>query len=161
VVISATPCIGSTLKYSAESTMMTRTRLFNLPGRWAISCFNPLKVDWRRVILAGLVASPVFVHSSVYADEFDVLTVYSEARPLNDEWQVCAASFAKRQLRSAETPESLANEAFERCHAAEGRLSRFLVARIGRKSAEGVMALLRDKYQSGLAAAIGELRTSS
>jgi hypothetical protein len=158
VVISATPCIGSTLKYSAESTMMTRTRLFNLPGRWAISCLNSLKV--RRVILAGLVASPVFVHSSVYADEFDVLTVYSEARPLNDEWQVCAASFAKRQLRSAETPERLANEAFERCHATEGRLSRFLGARIGRKSAEGVMALLPDKYQSGLAAAIGELRTS-
>jgi hypothetical protein len=159
VVISATPCIGSTLKYSAESTMMTRTRLFNLPGRWAISCLNSLKVDWLRVILAGLVASPVFVHSSVYADDFDVLTVYSEARPLNDEWQVCAASFAKRRLRSAETPERLANEAFERCDVTENRLSHFLIAKIGRESAEGVMTVLRDKYQSGLAAAIRELRT--
>jgi hypothetical protein len=117
-------------------------------------------VDWRRVILVGLVASSFIAYQPVCADEFDVLTAYSEARPLNDAWQVCAASFAKRQLRSAETPERLANEAFDRCYATEDRLSRFLVARIGRKSAEGVMALLRDKYQSGLAAAIGELRTS-
>jgi hypothetical protein len=139
--------------------MMTRTGLFNLLGRWAISCLNSFEVNWRRVILAGLVASPVFAHSSLCADEFDVLTVYSEARPLNDEWRVCAASFAKRRLRSAETPDRLAKEAFEQCDVTEDRLSRFLMAKIGRESAEGVMTLLRDKYQSGLAAAIRELRT--
>jgi hypothetical protein len=72
---------------------------------------------------------------------------------------VCAASFVKRRLRSAQTPERLANEAFDQCHVAEDRLSRSLVARIGRESADGGMALLRDKYRSGLAAAIRELRT--
>jgi hypothetical protein len=55
----------------------------------------------------------------------------------------------------------LANEAFDQCHAAEVRLKRFLVAEVGRESADGVMALLRDKYQSGLAAAIRELRMLS
>src|SRR3712207_9572328 len=101
-------------------------------------------------MLAGLVACPFFAYQPVHADEFDILTVYSEARPLNEEWQVCAASFVKRRLRSAETPELLANEAFDRCYATEDRLRRFLVAEVGRQSAEGVMALLRDKYRSGL-----------
>jgi hypothetical protein len=152
-VFSATP------KWpSLKGTIPARTGSSILPGRWAISCHGSLRLDWRRVILAGLVASSVFAESWAYADEFDVLTVYSEARPLNDEWQVCAASVARRRLRSAETPELLAKEAFGRCHATEDRMSRFLVARIGRKSADGVMALLRDKYQFGLAAAIRELR---
>jgi hypothetical protein len=138
---------------------MTRAGSHPLPGRWAISWLGSVRLDWRRVILAGLVTSSFFAHSSVHADEFDVLTVYSEARPLNEEWQVCAASFARARLRSSSTPELLANEAVDRCYATEDRLSRFLVAKIGRQSAEGVMALLRDKYRSGLAAAIRELRT--
>jgi hypothetical protein len=141
--------------------MTAQTGLSNLPGRWAISCFGSFRLDWRRIILAGLVASSFIAYSQVYADEFDILTVYREARPLNDEWQVCAASFAKRRLRSAETPERLAKEAFDQCHAAEVRLSRFLVAEVGRESADGVMALLRHKYRSGLAAAIRELRMPS
>jgi hypothetical protein len=139
--------------------MMARTGSSILPGRWAITCRGSLCPDWRRVILAGLVVASFFVPSPVYGDEFDVLTVYSEARPLNDEWQMCVASFARRRLRSAETPERLAKEAFDRCDATEDRLSRFLVAKIGRDNADGVMALLRDKYRSGLAAAIRELRT--
>ena len=141
--------------------MTAQTGLSNLPGPWAISCLGSFRLDWRRIILAGLVASSLFAHSSVYADEFDVLTVYNEARPLNDEWQVCAASFARRRLRSAETPELLANEAFDRCHAAEVRLRRFLAAEVGRESADGLMALLRHKYRSDLAAAIRELRMPS
>ena len=138
---------------------MTRAGSSILPGRWTIPSPVPLRLDWRRAMLAALVASSFFAHSSVHADEFDVLTVYSEARPLNEEWQVCAASFARARLRSSSTPELLANEAFDRCYATEDRLRRFLVAEVGRQSAEGVMALLRDKYRSGLAAAIRELRT--
>ena len=88
-------------------------RIAPLRGRWTIPSPVPLRLDWRRAMLAALVASSFFAHSSVYADEFDVLTVYSEARPLNDEWQVCVASFARRRLRSAETPERLAKEAFD------------------------------------------------
>jgi hypothetical protein len=138
--------------------IMVRTGFAILRCHWVISCLGSLRFNGGRVILAGLVASSFIAYQPVYADEFDVLAVYSEARPLNDEWQVCAASYARRRLRSAETPERLANEAFGRCHATEERLSRFLVAKVGRKSADGVMALLRDKYQSGLAAAIRELR---
>jgi len=138
--------------------IMARTRFAILQCHWVISCLGSLRLNGRCVILAGLVASSFIAYQPVYADEFDVLTVYSEARPLNDEWQVCAVSFARRRLRSAETPERLANEAFGRCHATEDRMSRFLVAKVGRKSADGVMALLRDKYQFGLAAAISELR---
>ena len=138
--------------------MMARAGSSILPGRWAISCLGSLRLNGRCVILAGLVASSFIAYQPVYADEFDVLAVYSGARPLNDEWQVCAASYARHRLRSADTPERLATEAFGRCHATEERMSRFLVAKVGRKSADGVMALLRDKYQSGLAAAIRELR---
>jgi hypothetical protein len=141
--------------------IMVRTGFAILQCHWVISCLGSLRFNGRCVILAGLVASSFIAYQPVDADEFDVLAVYSEARPLNDEWQVCAASYARRRLRSAETPERLATEAFGRCHATEERMSRFLVAKVGRKSADGVMALLRDKYQSGLAAAIGELRTSS
>ena len=139
--------------------MTTQTGRSNLPGRWAISWLKSLEADWHHAMLAELVACPFFAYQPVHADEFDILTVYSEARPLNEEWQVCAASFVRRRLRSAETPELLANEAFDRCHATEDRLRRFLVAEVGRESADGVMALLRDKYRSGLAAAIRELRT--
>jgi hypothetical protein len=138
--------------------IMVRTGFAILQCHWVISCLGSLRFNGRCVILARLVASSFIAYQPVYADEFDVLAVYSEARPLNDEWQVCAASYARRRLRSAETPERLATEAFGRCHATEERLSRFLVAKVGRKSADGVMALLRDKYQSGLAAAIRELR---
>jgi hypothetical protein len=138
--------------------IMVRTGFAILQCHRVILCLGSLRFDGRCVILAGLVASSFIAYQPVYADEFDVLTVYGEARPLNDEWQVCAASFARHRLRSAETPERLANEAFGRCHATEERMSRFLVAKVGRKSADGVMSLLRDKYQSGLAAAIRELR---
>jgi hypothetical protein len=139
--------------------MMTKTMLSNLPRGWVISCLNPLKVDCRRIILAGLVASSFFVHSPVYADEFDVLAAYSEAGSLNDDWQACVASFVRGRLRSSGTPERLAKEALDRCRAEKDKLNRFLVAKVGRNSAESVMTLLRDKYRSGLAAAITELRT--
>lgn len=123
-----------------------------------ISCLRSLRLERRHAMLAGLVASWFLAQPLAYADEFDVLSVYSGARPVNDDWQVCAASFAKRRLGSPETPELLADQAFSRCQTAERSLSRFLVAKVGRESADGVMTLLRDKYRSGLAAAIRELR---
>jgi hypothetical protein len=43
----------------------------------------------------------------------------------------------------------------------EGQAEPLLVAKVGRNSAKSVMTLFRDKYQSGLAAAITELRTRS
>lgn len=138
--------------------MMTRARSPSRPGRWTISRPVFLRLDWRRAMLAGLVASSFLAQSPIHADEFDVLAAYSEAGSLNDQWQACAASFAKGRLRSPKAPELLAREALDRCRATADRLNRFLVAKIGRESAEGVMTLLRDKYRSGLAAAITELR---
>ena len=105
-------------------------------------------------MIASLVAGP-----PVFADEFDPLVVYEEARALNDQWQACAASFVRERIHSRQDPEILAKEAFERCQAREDRLSSFLVARVGRTGAGNVMALLLEKYRSGLPAAIMELRT--
>ena len=62
-----------------------RSNLQGLLGRWLIPCLGSFRLDRRRIILAGLVACPFFACQPVHADEFDVLTVYSEARPLNDE----------------------------------------------------------------------------
>jgi hypothetical protein len=179
VFISATSCTAPTLilvvvhtrgfshvvpsmtKWSfAIGAMVTLAGSSSLPVRWTTSRAVFLRLERRRAMLAGLVAS-FFAHSPVYADEFDVLAVYSEARPLNDDWQTCAASFARDRLRSSRMPELLAKEALERCNAREDKLNRFLVAKVGRNSTESVMTLLHDKYQSGLAAAITELRTRS
>jgi hypothetical protein len=96
--------------------------------------------------------------SSVEADEFDPLAAYEEARVLNDQWQACAASFVKQRLRSRRTAERLADRALDRCRARQDRLNRFLVGRVGREDAGNVMALLREKYRTGLIGAITELR---
>jgi hypothetical protein len=93
------------------------------------------------------------------ADEYDPLAVYSEARPLNDRWQACAASFVRRRLQSQQTSEALAEDALDNCRGEQNRLRRFLVDKIGMRSAENVVTLLREKYQSDLTAAINELRT--
>jgi hypothetical protein len=44
----------------------------------------------------------------------------------------------------------LASEALDNCRAMEDRLNGFFIAKIGRESAEGVMALLQEKSRSGL-----------
>jgi hypothetical protein len=95
---------------------------------------------------------------SVDADEFDPLVVYEEARALNDQWQVCAASTLKAKLQTDEAAEQLAEQALDQCRTRQDRLGRFLTKRVGGKSASNVIALLRKKYQSGLIAAIAELR---
>jgi hypothetical protein len=101
-----------------------------------------------------LIAGP-----SVKADEFDPLVIYDEARVLNDQWQACAASFIRARLQARQTAERLAEQALDRCRTRQGSLNRFLIKRVGGKSASNVMALLREKYRSGLIAAITELRT--
>lgn len=120
--------------------------------------FRPSKADWTIGVAAVLLAVLVFVGPSADADEFDPLLVYREARPLNDEWQACAASFVRGRLQSRQTPEVLAREALNACQAQQGRLRRFFIGKIGRKSAENVIAILQERYQSDLSAAITELR---
>jgi hypothetical protein len=135
-------------------------QLFMTRHREDISPYvRPPKTGWRVALLvcpmlASLVAGP-----AVFADEFDALVVYEEAKVLNDQWQACAASFVRGGIHSRQDPEILAKEAFEQCKAREDGLSSFLVARVGRTGAGNVMALLLEKYRSGLPAAIVELRT--
>jgi hypothetical protein len=114
---------------------------------------------WRSALAAGCLAALLIAGPSVEADEFDPLVVYDEARVLNDQWQVCAASFIRGRLQTHQTAERLAEQALDQCRAKQGSLNRFLIKRVGGKSASNVMALLREKYQSGLIAAIAELRT--
>jgi hypothetical protein len=123
------------------------------------ACFRSHRLDWNRATLAGLVASSLLSILPVRADEFDPLMVYEEARVLNDQWQACAAAFVKERLQMRQTAERLAEQALDRCHARQGTLGSFLVKRVGGTSAKNVMALLREKYRSGLIAAVTELRT--
>jgi hypothetical protein len=104
-------------------------------------------------IVAGILIAPIFIQLPAQADEFDALAIYSEARPLNDRWQACAASYVRQRLQSRVPSDALASTALRRCRHQEGRLRR------GRRSAENVIAVLRQRYQEDLAAAIKELRT--
>jgi hypothetical protein len=96
---------------------------------------------------------------AVHADEFDPLIVYEEARLMNDQWQICAATFINGRLQASQTAERLAEQALDRCRARQDSLNRFLIKRIGETSPSNVVALLREKYRSGLFAAIAELRS--
>jgi hypothetical protein len=90
------------------------------------------------------------------ADEADPLLVVEDAKPLTDAWEGCAASYAKARLSTKLSPESVADQALRHCEPKAAKLSRFLTTRVGRKSAGNVMLLLREKYRSGLVAAIKE-----
>ena len=100
----------------------------------------------------------MFVGPAAKADDFDLLVVYEEARVLNDQWQACAATFIKGRIRTRQTEEWLAEQALDRCRVEQNDLGEFLIKRVEEKSADNVMALLREKYRSGLIAAITELR---
>lgn len=110
-------------------------------------------------IAVGLLSVFFFAATSASADEFDALAIYSEAQPLNGRWQACAASFVRPRLKSQQSPDALAREALDSCRSEQDRLRLFFTGKIGRKSAENVIMLLRAKYQSDLVAAINELRT--
>jgi hypothetical protein len=117
------------------------------------------KARWLGGIVAGTLAACLLVQLSANADEFDALAVYSEASPLNDRWQACAASYVRRRLRSQVSSAILARNALRSCRPQENRLHRFFVGKIGSRSAENVVAVLRLRYQADLATAIDELRT--
>ena len=107
---------------------------------------------------AGLVAVLLLSATSAPADEFDALVIYSEAQPLNDRWQACAASFVRPRLRSQQSPDALAKEALDSCRPEQDRLHLFFAGKIGKRSAKNVVAVLREKYQTDLIAAIKELQ---
>ena len=133
---------------------------FKRPYRQHSSSYIKLsKTGWLTETATAFLIALLVGGSPAGADEFDPLAVYSEARPLNDRWQACAASFVRRRLQSQQTSEALAEDALDRCRAEQNRLRRFLVDTIGRGSAENVVTLLREKYQSDLTAAINALRT--
>ena len=113
---------------------------------------------WRSAVAAGCWVASLVVSPSAKANDFDPLAAYEEARALNDQWQACAASFIKGQIRTRRTEEWLAEQALDRCRAKQSDLGEFLIERVEAKSAGNVMALLREKYRSGLIAAITELR---
>lgn len=123
------------------------------------SYIRPSKTDWRVALLVVSVITSLIAGPPVFANEFDPFLVYEEARALNEQWQACAASFVRERIHSRQDSEILAKEAFEQCKEREDGLSSFLVARVGTTGAGNVMALLLEKYQSGLNAAIVELRT--
>ena len=130
-----------------------------LDCRERFRCIRAPRVSWLNRLRTVLLTSLLFAGQPLRADEFDPLVVYGEAKPLNDRWQACAASFIEPRLQSRRSSETLATEALRSCRTEQDKLLRFLVGKIGRRSAENVIAALREKYQSGLIAAIDELRT--
>jgi hypothetical protein len=94
------------------------------------------KAGWLTGTATAFLIALLLAGSPADADEFDPLAVYSEARPLNDRWQACAASFVRRRLQSQQTSEALAEDALDNCRGEQNRLRRFLVDKIGRRSAE-------------------------
>jgi len=112
--------------------------------------------------LSGIAAAllVVFFHTGTPAgaDEFDALAAYSEAGSLNDRWQACAASYVRRRIQSRTASDALASSALRSCRPQEERLRRFLISRIGKRSAENVVTVLHQRYRADLAAAIDELR---
>lgn len=94
------------------------------------------------------------------ADEFDALLAFEETALINNAWEACAAAYVKPRLQSRETSARLAEKAMQSCRAEEGRLRRFLVGKIGRKSASNVIAAVREKHRVDLTTAINELRQS-
>jgi len=149
-----------TYRGSARSMMMAVGGQSCRTGglRKADPCFGMVLRGWRTALASGFLVTLLIAGTPVEADEFDPLAVYEEARSLNDQWQACAASVVRERLQTRRTAERLAEQAFDQCQTWQARLSRFLVGRVGRSSASNVMALLREKYRSGLVAAILELR---
>jgi hypothetical protein len=72
---------------------------------------------WRSALAAGCLVASLIAGPSAKADEFDPLVVYDEARVLNDQWQVCAASFIRGRLQTRQTAERLAVQALDQCRA--------------------------------------------
>jgi hypothetical protein len=109
-----------------------------------------------RLALLVTLAAPL----PALSDELDPLLLAQEGQPLQEAWKQCAASFSQPQLRTERAPERIAADAFRHCQSHEVKLSRFLAKRIGARKAQGVVAILRDQYQSELIAAVEELRRS-
>ena len=116
------------------------------------------KTIWRKGILAGLLVGMMAAAVSAEADEFDPLVAYEAARPLNDHWQACAASFAKRRLRTKQSSVRIAAAALAHCSSQEERLRHFLAGKIGQRSARASVGLLHERYLSDLSAAVDTLR---
>lgn len=114
---------------------------------------------WTGPIAVFLVALSL-TRAPASADEYDAILAYREAKPLNDAWQACAASYVKPRLRTKQSANELSRRALRHCRSHEASLRRFLVNRIGRRSAATVIQVLRRKYQSDLAAAVDALRTN-
>jgi hypothetical protein len=117
------------------------------------------KCRWMDGVAAAILAVSLLTGLPANADEFNVLAVYSEARPINDRWQACAASYVRPRLQSKVSSGVLAGRALRSCRPHEGRLRLFFLSKIGRRSAENVVAALRFRYKADLAVAIEAART--
>ena len=79
-------------------------------------------MDGARIWLAGLAAACLllsFMVRPASSDELDTLLLVQEAQPLRDQWQECAAGFARNWLNSKLTAERLAETAFRNCRSRE------------------------------------------
>jgi hypothetical protein len=132
---------------SEARIVLANSRLYDFPISYTLG-----------VVIVCTLLKSLFIGLPAYADEFDAFAVYSESKPFNDQWQACAASYTRHRLRSQLSSDVLAGNAIRSCRDREIILYRFFVERIGKKSAENVVGVLRERYRRDLSAAINKLR---
>ncbi|ANY77311.1 hypothetical protein BB934_02965 [Microvirga ossetica] len=110
---------------------------------------RPLRLN-RNLVAAVFLLTVLGPLRPTLADEFDLLAAIKGAAPLNDLWQACAAAYVKPRIESRQSSVAVVGNALRKCRTEEGRLRRFLVGKVGRKSAGTVISQLREKYRSDL-----------
>jgi hypothetical protein len=110
-----------------------------------------------RILVLCLVI-PFFVASTARADEEDPFLSVSEAMPLRQRWQDCAAQAVKRHLDSERPAEAVADLAFAACKSREAALANVLGRRLGKAAARRIVTELRNYDRLVLTRIIERLR---
>jgi hypothetical protein len=92
------------------------------------------------------------------ADEADPFLSMSDAKPLREQWQDCAAAAVKRRLADRRPAEAIADLALGACESREAALVRVLGRRLGMAAARRIVAELRAYDRLVLARIIERLR---
>jgi hypothetical protein len=109
-------------------------------------------------IIVLCVAILLGVGTAARADEPDPFLSVSEAKPLRERWQDCAASAVKPHLDTSRSAEAIADMALASCKAREAALANVLRRRVGLAAARRIVAELRTYDRLVLTRIIERLR---
>jgi hypothetical protein len=109
-----------------------------------------------RIVVLCIVIS-LLGSTAAGADEDPFLSV-SEAQPLRERWQDCAAAAVKRHLDRGEPAEAVADKALGGCKGREAALANVLRRRLGMAAARRIVDELRTYDRAVLTRIIERLR---